>query len=166
MNPGMSPQFQIPDSQVGNLLCAGTRVIQEKQKRVVAGSMPPTRWKALEVISFQVARLRRLYSFHGYGSDLLANREHLGHPRGEIIEEGMQDCQTMVSGPDMVVTLLFEVLEEALQTVEGQVFNPESSDLPSSDRSHEQEECAQHVAIGADGGWEKPLLGTQVVEEE
>ncbi len=96
---GILAEVEVRDTKVGDFLDAGSRVVEEQQQWSVpqceasrAGEVPQQR---LDFVAFEEVGLGGCGSFHGDGVHLLTDAEHLGLPRGDVVEQRMQHGQAL-----------------------------------------------------------------------
>jgi len=100
------------------------------------------------------------------GQDALDQQRVLGMAQGRIGEQRADRCQSYVAGPDTVVSLLFQVIQERRDHRRVQVIPVELGGRLAALLVDELKEQLQGVAVGLDGARARlALLGEPVGEE-
>ncbi len=77
--------------------------------------------QALDLVAFEEPGLGGCDAFRRDGGDPLADAEHLGFARGDVVEQGVHRGESLVAGADVVAAVLFEVAQESDDPLEGEV---------------------------------------------
>ena len=143
----------MPGAQVGGLLDAGSGVIEEQHQGAVAQGQAPAGGQAgdqvLDLVLFQEPGLGRGGPFYRDGGHLLAGAEQLGVAAGQVLEQAVHRGQPLVAGAHVVAPVLLKVAQEAEDTVEGEVPEPETGDLAALVRSGEHQQQPDGVPVAA-----------------
>ena len=101
-------------------------------------------------LPFQELCLGWRYPLGGDSHHLVRRVQHLRHPGGEVGEEGPQRCQALVACPDVIASLLLQMLQEGQCLGHRQVFHTKSGDRPAQIGGHEDQEEPHGIAVALD----------------
>ena len=120
--------------QVRGFLSTRTGVVEEQEQRAVSQRPASVAGHVCEqgrdLVSLQVANLGKRRPLRRDRRDLLDNGHHLGHPVRDVLEEHVERCQPLVTGPRTVSTNLLEVAQEPQYAIDGEVLQHEAEHAP------------------------------------
>ena len=110
---GLALQVEVRDAQVGDLLHAGAGVVEQQQQGTVTQRERSGGRQSAEELGDLLALKETSFGWgrtlDGNRGDALCDREQLGAPLREKLEEGPQDRESMVAGAPVIVPFLLQV---------------------------------------------------------
>ena len=98
--------------------------------------------------------------------DLLAHRKHLRGAAADVLEEGVQRAEPLISRRNALAATVFEVSQEALHPIESEILELDSGELAALVRGDEHEEQTHSVAVALHRRTPKSLLPGEMTDEE
>jgi hypothetical protein len=155
-HPRLCPELQVLDPEIRHFLHPAAGVVQHQQERTVAEGEAALDWQLMkerrDLVPVEKASFGWRNAFARNRSDLLRDRKTLGHSPPQKLKERVQDRQSMVARPPVIVAGVFEMLEEPQDTVERERVE---GDLREPTRHIGRDECEkepQTIPMGLDGG--------------
>jgi hypothetical protein len=81
-----------------------------------------------DLVAFEKPGFGRCGALHGYRGDPLADSEGLRRAGSDVLEERVDGCKALISGPDVVVPIDLEVTQEPRDPLEAQIVEPQPCD--------------------------------------
>ena len=139
------------ETKLGDLLNAGTRVVQHKKESPVSCRLPSvcrqTPQERLDFVALQKECLGRWRALDGDRDHLLRYRQVLRTPAREKVEERAQNRQAVIPRPPLIVSRGFKVLQKPKHSIERQGLAGDLRDSTGHIPRHKQEKETKPVAI-------------------
>ena len=163
-------EVKVPDPQVGHFLHPRPGVVEEQQEGSVSQREPtPTgqvRQQIFDLVAFEEPGLGWSRTFGRDGGHPLADAEHLGVPRGDVVEQGVHRSESLVAGAGVVAAVFFEVSQESDDPIEAKIAGSQAGDPAALVGRGEYQQQPDRVAVAAHRGRAQTLDGDQVVDEK
>ena len=167
---GGSLEIDVASAQIDDLLHARSRVVEEENQRPVPRGVSPggreLREQGGDLVALQETCLGGCGALRWDRGNPLGNREHLGVPNREVLEEGVEQRQALIARPRVVVADLLEVANEAEHALEREVGERQLRYPAPRVLGDEPEEQPDTVAVAAYRRRPQPLHRDEAVEEE
>ena len=158
------------DRETGNFVSAGTRVVHEEQQSVVPSSLIGVPiWRAQQGIRFllgHVLSLRQLGLLERNTPDIVTPDEVLGIVAAYEARPGTNGSQSLVARSYRASPLLFQVLQEELEPLFGDVLESQGVDWASALITDEGKQQMKGIAIALLGVLGEVPLPEDVVFQE
>jgi hypothetical protein len=163
-------QIKMLDTKLGDLLHAGTRVVQHQKERAVPPRVPSVCRQAvqehLDVLALQIEGFGRRRALDGDGRYLLRHRQVLRIPAREKVEEGAQNGQPVIPRAPMIASRGFKVLQKSKHAIERERLAGDLRDSTRHVLGDEQKKETKPVTVRLDGGRPEPPLDGELVDEK